>query len=150
MYDIVKIDNIYFQTTGGGICFGGGEPIQNHAFIIAFAQLCPVNWKITLETSLYCSVATIEDFAPYVNEWIVDVKDMNESIYKQYTGVDSKVVRQLKAINKCVPIEKIIIKVPHIPHFNTDEDVKRSIDQLQKMGFTNIVETYYIEKRTNI
>ena len=150
LYDIVKIDNIYFQTTGGGICFGGGEPIQNHAFIIAFAQLCPVNWKITLETSLYCSVATIEDLAPYVNEWIVDVKDMNESIYKQYTGVDSKVVRQLKAIKKCVPIEKIIIKVPHIPHFNTDEDVKRSVDQLQKMGFTNIVETNYIEKRTNI
>jgi pyruvate formate lyase activating enzyme len=26
LYDIVKIDNIYFQTTGGGICFGGGEP----------------------------------------------------------------------------------------------------------------------------
>ena len=136
LYDIVKIDNIYFQTTGGGICFGGGEPIQNHA--------------LTLETSLYCSVATIEDLAPYVNEWIVDVKDMNESIYKQYTGVDSKVVRQLKAIKKCVPIEKIIIKVPHIPHFNTDEDVKRSVDQLQKMGFTNIVETNYIEKRTNI
>ena len=85
-----------------------------------------------------------------MNEWIVDIKDMNESIYKQYTGIESKVVRQLKAIKKCVPIEKITIKVPHIPHFNTDEDVKRSIDQLQKMGFTNIVETYYIEKRTNI
>ena len=85
-----------------------------------------------------------------MNEWIVDIKDMNESIYKQYTGVESKVVRQLKTIKKCVPIEKITIKVPHIPYFNTDEDVKRSVDQLQKMGFTNIVETSYIEKRTNI
>ena len=46
--------------------------------------------------------------------------------------------------------KKITIKVPHIPHFNTDEDVKRSIEELQKMGFTNIVETNYIEKRTNI
>ena len=26
LYDLVKIDNIYFQATGGGICFGGGEP----------------------------------------------------------------------------------------------------------------------------
>ena len=73
---------------------------KNHAFIISFAQLCPVNWKITLETSLYCSLATIEALAPYVNEWIVDVKDMNGSIYKQYTGVESKVVRQLKTIKK--------------------------------------------------
>ena len=150
LYDIVKIDNIYFQTTGGGICFGGGEPIQNHSFIIAFAQLCPTNWKITLETSLHCSLTTIEALAPYVHEWIIDIKDMNGSIYKQYTGVESKVVRQLKAIKKCVPIEKITIKVPHIPHFNTDEDVKRSVEELQKMGFTNIVETNYIEKRTNI
>lgn len=26
LYDRVKIDNLYFQATGGGICFGGGEP----------------------------------------------------------------------------------------------------------------------------
>ena len=91
-------------------------------------------------------VATIENLAPYVNEWIVDIKDMNESIYKQYTGVESKVVRQLKTYKEVCPDRKITIKVPHIPHFNTYEDVKRSVDQLQKMGFTNIVETNYIEK----
>ena len=52
LYDIVKKDNIYFQATGGGICFGGGEPAMNANFIIEFAKLIPDGWKLTLETSL--------------------------------------------------------------------------------------------------
>ena len=32
LYDLVKIDNIYFQTTGGGICFGGGEPTEPNIY----------------------------------------------------------------------------------------------------------------------
>ena len=80
LYDIVKKDNIYFQTTGGGICFGGGEPTMNANFIIEFAKLIPDGWKLTLETSLQCTCKTIKSLAPYVDEWIIDIKDMDVSI----------------------------------------------------------------------
>ena len=40
LYDLVKIDNIYFQTTGGGVCFGGGEPTMYANFIKEFRQVC--------------------------------------------------------------------------------------------------------------
>ena len=60
LYNLVEIDNIYFQATGGGICFGGGEPAMNADFIIEFAKLCPKNWKLTIETSLRCSAQTIK------------------------------------------------------------------------------------------
>lgn len=33
LYDRVKIDNIYCQAIGGGICFGGGEPTIYADFI---------------------------------------------------------------------------------------------------------------------
>lgn len=79
LFDIVKKDNIYFQVTGGGICFGGGEPTMNAGFIIEFAKLCPQNWKLTIETSLRCSYEAIASLAKYIDEWIVDVKDMNSS-----------------------------------------------------------------------
>ena len=36
LYDMVKVDNIYFQSTGGGICFGGGEPTLYKDFIVEF------------------------------------------------------------------------------------------------------------------
>lgn len=36
--------------------------------------------------NLYCPMAeTIKTLSPYIDEWIVDVKDMNDSIYENYT-----------------------------------------------------------------
>ena len=151
LYDIVKQDNIYFQATGGGICFGGGEPTMQAEFIIEFAKLCPTNWKITLETSLRCSYNTVKALAPYVDEWIVDIKTMNANIYNRYTGVRSAVLQHLECARRLLSPDKVTIKVPHIPDFTTDEDVQESIRELRALGFTNIVECDYVKRitRTN-
>lgn len=150
LYDIVRKDNIYFQTTGGGVCFGGGEPTMNANFIIEFAKLIPKGWKMTLETSLQCSTETIRLLAPYIDVWIVDIKDLDESIYEKYTGVSSGIKQQLHDIKEFVPVDKVVAKVPHIPHFNTNEDVKRSVKMLREIGFTQIKEITYIEHITHI
>lgn len=146
LYDIVKKDNIYFQVTGGGICFGGGEPTTNANFIIEFAKLVPNGWKLTLETTLQCSCKTIESLASYIDEWIVDIKDLDKSIYEEYTGVSSDIVQQLYCIKDFVPVDNIIVKVPHIPNFNTDENAKQSVKTLRKIGFTRIKEITYIKR----
>ena len=150
LYDIVKQDNIYFQATGGGICFGGGEPTMQELFIIEFAKLCPMNWKITLETSLDCSYNTIKALAPYVSEWIVDIKSMNADIYYRYTGKNSAVHQHLECAKRLLPLDKVTIKVPHIPDFTTEEDVRESIRELGEMGFANIVECDYVKRVTRI
>lgn len=73
LYDHVKIDNIYFQATEGGICFGGGEPMMQARFIKEFSEICGKKWKITLETSLYgASYNTIHMLSEVVDQWIVD------------------------------------------------------------------------------
>ena len=150
LYDIVKQDNIYFQASGGGICFGGGEPTMQELFIIEFAKLCPKNWKITLETSLDCSYNTIKALAPYVSEWIVDIKSMNADIYYRYTGKNSAVHQHLECAKRLLPLDKVTIKVPHIPDFTTEEDVRESIRELGEMGFANIVECDYVKRVTRI
>ena len=148
LYNLVEIDNIYFQATGGGICFGGGEPAMNADFIIEFAKLCPKNWKLTIETSLRCSAQTIKALSTFIDEWIVDVKDMNNSIYENYTKVPSIITEQLQNLKKLVPLDRITIKVPLIPNFNTKADVDSSIGVLKKMGFENIVQITYIERKS--
>lgn len=148
LYNLVEIDNIYFQATGGGICFGGGEPTMNADFIIEFAKLCPKNWKLTIETSLRCSAQTIKALSTFIDEWIVDVKDMNNSIYENYTKVPSIITEQLQNLKKLVPLDRITIKVPLIPNFNTKADVDSSIGVLKKMGFENIVQITYIDRKS--
>ena len=38
LYSEVEIDDLYFVATGGGICFGGGEPLLHSEFIVEIAQ----------------------------------------------------------------------------------------------------------------
>ncbi len=144
LYDLVKIDNIYFQTTGGGICFGGGEPTMYANFIKAFRQVCGDKWKITLETSLACSFDDLEMLKDVVDHWIVDVKSMDSAIYERYTGRPSGVSQNLSRLQKLVPNEKVTIKVPAIPDFNEDRDLDADMGSIkQKFGFTDVVKTTY-------
>ena len=144
LYDLVKTDNIYFQSTGGGICFGGGEPTLYKDFIIEFKMICGDKWKITLETSLRCSYNTIQDLSPVVDHWIVDIKSMNPFIYEEYTGVMSGVLQHLYSLKELVSPDKITIKVPHIPGFNDDEDLDSDIDEIKRRyRFENIRKIEY-------
>ena len=144
LYDLVKIDNIYFQTTGGGVCFGGGEPTMYANFIKAFRQVCGDKWKITLETSLACSSDDLEMLKDVVDHWIVDVKSMDSAIYERYTGRPSGVSQNLSRLQKLVPNEKVTIKVPAIPDFNEDRDLDADMELIrQQFGFTDVVKTTY-------
>lgn len=144
LYDLVKIDNIYFQTTGGGVCFGGGEPTMYANFIKEFRQVCGDKWKITLETSLACSADDLEMLADVVDHWIVDVKSMDSAIYERYTGRPSGVSQNLSRLQKLVTNEKVTIKVPTIPDFNEDRDLDADMELIrQQFGFTDVVKTTY-------
>lgn len=144
LYDIVKKDNIYFQTTGGGVCFGGGEPLEHPEFIMEFRKLCGTRWKITVETALACHPHNIELLAPIVDHWIVDIKDMNPRIREKYTGRVGDSAHQLCYLKQYGIVNNVTIRVPHIPSFNTDEDVNRSIEQVKILGFKDIQEFEYL------
>lgn len=40
LYDVTRIDELYFLATGGGVTFGGGEPCLRPQFIREFRELC--------------------------------------------------------------------------------------------------------------
>ena len=52
LYEQVKLDELYFLSTGGGITFGGGEPILYPVFLQEFRQICGGEWHLCAETSL--------------------------------------------------------------------------------------------------
>lgn len=147
LYDIVKLDNIYFQATGGGICFGGGEPTLYTSFIKEFKSICGDRWKITMESSLYCSPNTIRLLSDVVDHWIVDVKSLNSDIYQAYTEQPSFILSRLQTLREYIPSERITVRVPLIPKYNTEVDVEKDIASLQGLGFENIDKFEYITHR---
>ena len=145
LYSEVEIDDLYFMATGGGICFGGGEPLLRSDFIKAFAEIMNPEWKLTIETSLNVPLENVKAIASLVQMWYVDIKDMNPDIYKAYgCKENNQVVSNLQWLAANGYADKVIVRLPLIPEYNTDEDRQRSQQQLEEMGFTNFDKFNYI------
>lgn len=141
----VAIDNLYFLATGGGITFGGGEPLLRADFIAEFCKMAPQSWHTTLETSLNVPQEMLIKVMDCVSEFIVDIKDMNPGIYMNYTGKDnSQVISNLEYIINAGQVQKITAKVPLIEGYNTEADCERSIQRLREMGISRIQRLKYI------
>lgn len=150
LYDKVKIDNLYFGMTGGGICFGGGEPALQWRFIRSFRKICGPEWKITLETCLHYNEYIIKELSKIVDLWIVDIKSMEPIIFEEYTGVKvAPLFNRLKFLRDIVGEEKVVIKIPLIPEFKDEHSVKWELSKIKAMGFTHIEQIEYIKRLPN-
>ena len=145
LIDELMIDDLYFQATGGGVCFGGGEPLLRSEFIREFHSLAPKEWRITVETSLQVPRKQLEEVFPFVNHYIVDIKDTSPEIYRRYTGgrVECALENLQWLVNQGVA-NRIVVRLPHIPDFNTVDDVAHSRRLLEAMGITLFDEFTYV------
>lgn len=139
LYKQLKVDDLYFRATEGGVTFGGGEPALYPEFITRFRHLCGNDWKITLETSLNVERANIYELAGAVDEWIVDIKAFRPNTYSTYTKGELKtVLGNLKALTTLFGVDKnrITIRIPIIPKMVDRFEALRTKKVLQRFGFT--------------
>lgn len=144
----LMIDDLYFKATGGGICFGGGEPLLYSAFIDAFCRHRPQEWNIFLETSLNIPLHHLEQVAPWVHRFYIDIKDMNADIYRRYTGYDNQqVIDNLRWLSHQGMQHLVTIRLPLIKDFNNDLCRTASQQRLEEMGFHQFDKFDYIIQR---
>lgn len=145
LYAELKTDALYFLATGGGVTFGGGEPLLRAAFIEEFRRICGKEWKINLETCLNVSRDLLETAAPCADSFMIDIKDMNPETYSAYTGGDnSRVLDNLRYLVSAGRADSCVIRVPLIPGYNTADAVEASVSTLKSMGFTRFDKLKYI------
>jgi len=151
LFQTVKIDQLYFLATGGGITFGGGEPCIYPDFIKEFRKLCGEQWNITVETSLNVPLKNVKTLFPVINHYIVDIKDIDNRIYKNYTGKDNHLpISNLKWLIKQGKAANICVRVPLIPNYNSDKDTEKTVSALKDMGLTEIETFSYIIKNKTL
>ena len=137
LYEEVRLDELYFLATHGGITFGGGEPCLQSDFIYEFRQLCGQEWQLSVESSLNVPQENIEKLLPVIDYYIIDITDINNDIYQQYTGKENeKVLNNLHYLIEHGKNEQIIVRTPIIPVYNSESDVDNSIRLLKEMGIT--------------
>ena len=121
----------------GGVTVSGGEPLLQSEFIRQFRQLCGPEWRITVETSLNVPQQNVEELISIIDNYIIDIKDMNNNIYQRYTGKNNEnVLGNLRYLIGKDKAKQIVIRTPLIPSYNTEKDIDQSIELLKEMGIT--------------
>ena len=73
LLDELMLDNLYFLATGGGVTFGGGEPLLHSEFIDEFCHIKPAEWNVNIETSLNVSRSHLERVLPHDSQLFIDI-----------------------------------------------------------------------------
>lgn len=124
----LKKDEIYHIMSGGGVAFGGGEPLLAADFIHEVCAKLNPKVRKRMETSLNVPWEYVEKLSDVIDEWIIDVKDMNPVIYKKYTGKEIyPLIDNLSKMAKYLELSKLHIRIPLIPEYNSWEDVEKSV-----------------------
>ena len=127
----------YFVGTGGGVTFGGGEPLLQGEGIKEFAALRPEWMSLSIETALQVPQDVVDALIPTVDLWIVDIKSLDQDVYRRYAhGSLSVALRNLEALMGVK--EKVLVRVPTIPGYKDEQTARAEAEALVKMGFERI------------
>lgn len=115
-------DEVFYQTSGGGVTLSGGEPTFQPEFALELLrQMKQRGLNTTIESCMYCRREVWQEFIPLVDQFIVDLKCMDSEQHKQLTSVDNQIILdnfRILAAQK----EKILVRTPLIPGMTSDSE----------------------------
>lgn len=135
LVDEVLRDRVFFDQSGGGVTFSGGEPLAQPAFVLeALTALRARGVHTTLDT---CGLAPRKAFleaAALADVVLFDLKHMDDAQHRAWTGAgNTAILDNLKALSQSHG--QIWIRVPVVPGVNDSlenlEATARFVTQLQ-------------------
>jgi pyruvate formate lyase activating enzyme len=121
--DIVKEiekDSLFFDQSGGGVTFSGGEPLGQAEFLTAVLKaLGQLSVHRTVDTTGHAKTETLMRVAAHTDLFLYDLKHMDSQAHRQWTGVGNALI--LKNLQALVETgAKIWIRIPLIQGVNAD------------------------------
>ncbi len=128
MDEILK-DVIFYDDSGGGVTFSGGEPLMQPEFLEALLEECR-NREIhtAVDTSCFAPQSVLKKIIPLTDLFLCDIKHLDSEKHKRFTGVDNKqILTNIRFLveNGCT----IIVRIPVIPGFN---DTAEAVDAIAR------------------
>lgn len=124
---IIKKDLVFYDESGGGVTFSGGEPLIQIDFIESILKVCKQNSiSTTIDTCGYAPQKSFERIYGNTDQFLYDIKIFNDELHKKYTGVSNKLIKEnleyLNSVNA-----NVIIRIPLIPNITDTEANLNSI-----------------------
>jgi len=121
LFDWVRRDITFYETSGGGVTLSGGEPLaQPHAAIDLLRRLKEERIHTALDTCGAVSERVLTEALEWTDLVLLDIKTVDPARHERYTGVkfdrvaaSARLVAQSEA--------KIWVRTPIIPGHTDDE-----------------------------
>lgn len=98
----VEKDKVFYEVTGGGVTFSGGEPFYQPQFLEALVKKAKKrSFHVAVDTSGMTLWENIESVLDYVDLYLYDLKMMDSEKHKKYIGSSNKIILEnLKRLDK--------------------------------------------------
>ena len=147
--EIIK-DSVYFDESGGGVTFSGGEPLMQPEFLESILKLCKSqNIHTTLDTTGYCAPEIMQSLQNYIDLFLYDLKIIDEKSHQKYTGLtNTQILANLKYLQS--KKKNIIIRFPIIPKVtDTEKNINEILDFLNSNNSINEINILPFHKIAN-
>ncbi len=135
LYAEILKDKPFYDSSGGGVTFSGGEPFMQGEFLISILKRCKEGGVHTaIETTGFTDTELFLRALPYLDLIYYDVKHMDEETHRKVTGVSNeRILANLAEIGK--KHDNIVIRIPVIPGINdSEENVRKTAAYAVKCG----------------
>jgi pyruvate formate lyase activating enzyme len=125
LVDIVEKDRVFYEVSGGGVTFSGGEPLAQGDFLADCLLECRRRGLATaIDTCGLATRKTLLGVASLTDLVLFDLKHMDPVRHRSETGADNRVILDnLRALSESGA--EVWIRIPVIPGFNDDtENIK--------------------------
>lgn len=124
----IEKDQPFYDESGGGVTFSGGETLIQFEFLKEMLHLCHQRGIHTaLDTSGFAPWVQLEEILPDVDLFLYDIKSTDDAVHQKYVGVSNHLI--LENIRKLSEYDvPIIIRMPYIPSIND------TVEQIQALG----------------
>ncbi|ABO51469.1 glycyl-radical enzyme activating protein family [Desulforamulus reducens MI-1] len=118
----IERDRIFYEESGGGVTFSGGEPLVQPSFLHSLLDACQDREIATaVDTTGYTAEETLLSISEKVDLFLYDIKLMDDEKHKLFTGVSNRLIlNNLQKLSQRHP--HIIIRIPIIPGINDDRE----------------------------
>jgi len=117
----IERDVAFYDESGGGVTFSGGEPLLQRDFLLALLRACRKEEIHTaVDTCGFSPWETLDSIREYVDLFLYDLKLMDDARHRKFTGVSNKLILgNLQALAQRG--HNIVLRVPIIPGVNDDD-----------------------------
>jgi len=119
---IIEKETLFFDQSGGGVTFSGGEPLMHRPLLLKLLKACGARGiHRAVDTTGFCTKETLLEVARHTEMFLYDLKMMDPVRHKKYTGVDNRLIlANLQALAETGA--EIRIRIPVIEGVNADKE----------------------------